>query len=93
MQWPPPNYYPDRGTGYKLAPEHLHRLVSKLEYRSVIVPMLRIWFGYEIVGTGTNTVVRAPDRARVSLDVLHDQIQSDPKKQYCLYQRAMDFWR
>jgi hypothetical protein len=58
----------------------------------VIAPMLMDWFGYEIVGEKSETVVWA-DGEVVELQILHDQIQSDPKKQYCLYQRAMDFWR
>ena len=93
MQWPPQNYLPDCGSGYQLSRELVRRLVSEREYRSVIAPMLKDWFGYEITGQGADTTVQASDGTVVTLDVLHDQTQSDPKKQYYLYQRAMDFWR
>jgi len=93
MQWPPPNYLPDHGTGYQLTREHVRRLVHGPEYRSVIAPMLKDWFGYEIIGDGLDTTVRASNGSLVSLDVLHEQTQRDPKTQYYLYQRAMDFWR
>ncbi|HTM18601.1 MAG TPA: hypothetical protein VL135_16935 [Terracidiphilus sp.] len=55
--------------------------------------MLKDWFGYEIIGDGLDTTVRASNGSLVSLDVLHEQTQRDPKTQYYLYQRAMDFWR
>lgn len=79
--------------GIQLSLEHVRRLVSGTEYRFVIAPMLKEWFAYSIIGEGTDSTVLASDGTVVSLDLLHDQTQSDPKKQYYLYQRAMDFWR
>jgi len=93
MPWPPPHYYPDRGNGYRLRLEELRRLVAKSEYRSAVAPLLKCWFDYDILGEGENAAVLKPNGDVVTLDVLHDQIQSDPEKQYYLYQCAMNFWR
>ena len=93
MQWPPPKYRPDQGSGYQLDLEHLRRLVSVPAYRSSIGVMLKDWFGYDIVGTGNDAAILEPNGNVVVLETLHDLIQSDPKKQYYLYQRAMSFWR
>jgi hypothetical protein len=93
MQWPPANYHPDRGSGYQLRLKDLRQLVSDAAYQSAIAVMLKDWFGYDIVGTGKDAAILAPGGDIVELETLHDLIQSDPKKQYYLYQRAMSFWR
>jgi hypothetical protein len=53
MEWPPENYQPDCGSGYRLRLEALRQLVSVPEYRSAIAVMLKEMFGYDIVGTGS----------------------------------------
>ena len=93
MEWPPANYQPDRGSGYRLRLEDLRQLVSRQEYRSAIAVMLKDWFGYDIVGTGNDAAILAADGDVVVLETVHERIQSDPQKQYFLYQRAMSFWR
>ena len=80
MSWPPPNYRPDYGTGYRVTFEDFRRLVTDPWCQPTILPLLKEWFGAE-VGDGED------------LRELHERIQADPQKQYYLYQRAMDLWR
>jgi len=77
MSWPPPGYRPDHGTGYRVTFEDFLRLVPE----PTIAPLLRDWFGQEITSATAN------------LREIHERIQSDPERQYTLYQRAMDIWR
>jgi hypothetical protein len=81
VSWPPPNYRPDYGTGYRVTLEDFCRLVSDPYCRPTISPLLRDWFGCEITGDTPN------------LREIHERIRSDPERQYTLYQRAMDLWR
>jgi hypothetical protein len=92
MSWPPPNYRPDFGTGYRVTFEDFRNLIAYPAYRSSIGALLHDWYGYEIVGVESDAVVRSPTGG-VDLGALHEAIQSDPQKQYDLYQRAMTLWR
>jgi hypothetical protein len=80
------------GTGYKLSNEQFMSLISDQSYRSVVAPLLRRWFAYEIIGFGPNTSVRSAG-GDVDLEQLHNSIQADPRKQNELYQTAMRLWR
>ena len=93
MSWPPSNYRPEYGSGYQLSFEDFRQLVSYATYQASVAALLRNWFGYEIVGEGDSTVVRTPSDDVVDLRALHDLIQSDPEKQYRIYQCAMTLWR
>ena len=92
MSWPPPNYRPDFGTGYRVTFDDFRNLIAYPAYRSSIGAFLREWYGYEIVGVERDAVVRSPTGDVVDLGELHAAIQSDPRKQYDLYQRAMTLW-
>ena len=73
--------------------DDFRQLVAYPPYRSSIGALLRDWYGYEIVGSEKDAVVRSPAGEVIDLGVLHEAIQSDPQKQYDLYQRAMSLWR
>jgi hypothetical protein len=91
MSWPPPNYHPERGTGYQVTFDDFRRLISGPDSRQIMAPLLEAWFSYRIAGkAGT---VYSSTGEPVDLRALHDEIQSDPRKQYDLYQSATDFWR
>lgn len=62
-------------------------------YRPSIGALLRDWYGYEIAGSESDAVVRSPAGDVIDLGALHAAIQSDPQKQYDLYQRAMTLWQ
>ena len=93
MSWPPPGYRPDYGTGYRVTFDDFRNLIAYPPYRSSIGPLLRDWYGYEIVGTERDAVVRSPAGDVIELSALHKAIQSAPQKRYDLYQRAMSLWR
>jgi hypothetical protein len=93
MSWPPPNYRPDYGTGYRVTFEDFQQLISNPQWQSGVVPLLRDWFQYEIAGERRTAVVRSADGQVIDLEALHQRIQADPQKQYELYQNAMDLWR
>lgn len=93
MSWPPPDYNPGYGTGYRVTFEDFRQLLLDPLYQPAIAPLLNTWFGYTVVGKDTATTVCSRDGTPVDLYRLHAQIQSDPRRQYELYQRAMDLWR
>jgi hypothetical protein len=92
MSWPP-GYKLHKCSGYEVSFHDFARLVSEAFSQPTIAPLLQEWFGYEIVGQGHVAVVHAPGGEAVDLRALHALIQSDPEKQYTLYQHAMDLWR
>lgn len=83
MSWPPPNYRPDYGTGYRVTFDDFCQLVSNKAWRPAIAPLLKAWFGREVSGREDPADLRE----------LHERIQADPEMQYELYQSAMDLWR
>jgi hypothetical protein len=84
MSWPPPDYHPEQGTGYRVTFEEFRQLISDPQYQPAIGPLLKAWFGDDVTG---------PDAGSIDVRSLHDRIQADPRMQYELYQRAMDLWR
>jgi hypothetical protein len=91
--WPPPNYRPGYGTGYRVTLADFQHLVSDPLYRRAIAPLLGEWFGVTLSGAQKETEIRGDNGATIGIAALHDRIQSDPKMQYRLYQTAMDLWR
>ena len=91
--WPPDGYDPSRGSGYRLTPEQFSKLTSAAKYRPFVAPLLRRWFSVELVDLETGTTFRAADGATVDAGSVYASVQSDPKKQYELYQFAMSCWR
>jgi hypothetical protein len=93
VSWPPPNYNPHIGTGYQVTFGDFCRLVSDPYCQPSIGLLLRSWFGCEIEGEKKSALVRSADGKILNLADLHKSIQSDPQKQYYLYQEAMTLWR
>jgi hypothetical protein len=67
-------------SGYALTFHDFRRLVTEPSSQPLVAPLIREWFGIGL-------------SASLDLTELHRQIQSDPAKQYAIYQRAMDLWR
>lgn len=84
---------PEHGTGYRITEGEFRQIVSYGPWQDIARPLLRRWFGYEIVGEKEAATVRAASGEEVDLAELHERIQSDPSTQYDLYQRAMNVWR
>jgi hypothetical protein len=93
QSWPPPCYRPDYGTGYKITFDQFQQLIAYPPYQASTGALLRDWYGYEIAGTEDLASVRSAAGEIVNLHALHETIQSDPQKQYYLYQSAMALWR
>ena len=91
--WPPPCYQPDDGTGYKLSLDDFRQLIRYPAYQASTSALLRDWYGYEISGIEDRATVLSAGGEIVDLQALHEMIQSDPQKQYYLYQNAMALWR
>jgi len=91
--WPPVGYDPNRGSGYRLTLEQFSRLTSDAKYRPFVAPMIRRWFGVEMVDLETGTTFRTADGGVVPAGIVYSYVQGDPKKQYELYQFAMSWWR
>ena len=93
LSWPPAGYDPSSGSGYRLTLEQFSQLTSSAKYRPFVAPMMRRWFGCEIVDQEAGTTFRLADGAAVDPGTVHASVQNDPKKQYELYQFAMSWWR
>lgn len=84
-----------RGSGYEMTFPNFERLISYPDpaYRKSVAPLLKSWFNYEICDEECGTRVYSPVGEAIDLHALYELIQSDPKKQYELYQCAMSLWR
>jgi hypothetical protein len=82
-------------SGYEVTFRDFVRLVTDHEYRGTILPLLREWFGLEIVSSGPGGEVRFRDAegdVHGAFDV-HARIQNDAARQRELYNNAMTLWR
>ena len=68
-------------TGYEVTFNDFERLMSEPSTQPKITALLRAWYGDEVSSN------------RITLRDLHARIQSDPAKQYAIYQEAMNAWR
>lgn len=57
-----------------------------------VAPLLRRWFGCELVKRESSVRIRTGDGADFHPLFLHALIQADPEKQYEIYQLAMNLW-
>jgi hypothetical protein len=91
MSWPPPNYAENAalGTGYQVTLTAFRQLIQSPSSRSAVAPLLKIWFGDDIVD---EALMRSPEGQSIDLETLHHRIQNDPQMQYELYQAAMALW-
>jgi hypothetical protein len=79
--------------GYEISFQEFSRLLSHLEYRASIAPLLKQWFDYELTGMGELTEVRSASGELVDHQALYEEIQDNRQRQCDLYQMAMSFWR
>ena len=93
MSWLPPGYQPNNGSGYKVTFDDFRNLVAYPPYRPSISALLRKLVRLRNRRDGSNAVVRSPAGDVIDLSALPAAIQSDPQKQYYLYQSAMTLWR
>jgi hypothetical protein len=80
-------------TGYAITFRDFCQLFTDPGYRPHVIPPLREWFGYEAPLTPAGFSIVARDGSSVSPFAVHQDIQSDPQRQYALYQTAMSLWR
>jgi hypothetical protein len=92
MSWPPPNYNPDHGSGYKVTYDDFLQLLTDRHWRPAIARLLGDWFGYQVERKENETIVRTREGHLVDIPRLHAAIQSDARQQYELYQTAMNLW-
>ena len=79
--------------GYELSLKDLQGLISNPAWQSSTAAFLAQWYGYSIIGERDEAVVLSTTGDPVDVARLHDQIQSDSRQQFDLYQRAMTLWR
>jgi hypothetical protein len=80
-------------TGYEMTFDDFRMLVSEPASQANVAPLFKEWFGYDVRGSGNETVIYSSTGATVPLSELHGFIQGDQVMQYTVYQRAMDIWR
>lgn len=88
-------------TGYEVTFRDFQRLVSDPYCLPEVAPLLKKWFGYEIVqiappprpGADPETVIRDGLGNGVSKARLHLAIQEDPEMQGSLYRTSQTLWR
>ncbi len=80
-------------TGYELTLSDFRRLLSYPDYRPEVAPLIRDWFGYEVVPTEEGFTIRDRRGVEVRPEVVHETIQADRDRQFRIYQVAMSLWR
>jgi hypothetical protein len=82
--------HPDKtGPGWETTYGAFVDLLGEIHGRVVVAPLLRDWFGYEIIGPEKAPELRAPSGDLMPLHVVHDRIQADPELRYTFYQHRM----
>ncbi|QOY87666.1 hypothetical protein [Paludibaculum fermentans] len=78
-------------TGYEISYYDFLRLCS--DHRAETAPLLRAWFGYEIVPGERDFELRDVHGAALFPASVHAVIQADPEHQGTIYRVAMTLWR
>ena len=79
-------------TGYEVTLKDFQQLLSYAPHRQEVAPLLREWFGYDVVPTADGVAVRDRSGAEISLASAHAATQADPVRQADLYRVAMTLW-
>jgi hypothetical protein len=69
------------------------QLIEDPVYRSEIAPLISEWFGYELAGANSDTLILNRRGEAINALWLHLRIQSAEAQQFALYQKAMSLWR
>jgi DNA-directed RNA polymerase subunit RPC12/RpoP len=80
-------------TGWSLSYADFAQLLSEPSYHRRIGPMLESWYDCTLERTSGKVTLRNRNGSSLSMEDTHLAIQSDAKRQYELYQVAMDLWR
>jgi len=80
-------------TGYEITLSDFRQLLSYAAYRPEVAPLIRDWFGYEVVPTDGGFELRDRSGVERSPKVVHESIQADRERQFRIYQVAMSLWR
>ncbi len=80
-------------TGYQVSFDDFRRLLTDPDWSVPVVPLVRGWFGCEVLPTADGVRLRDRNGATLDLHEVHAAIQADPSRQYELYQTAMSLWR
>lgn len=78
-------------TGYEISLKDFIELCS--DHRKEIAPLIRDWFGYEVVPAGHSFQLHDSRGVEVSPQIIHERIQADPDRQGSIYRVAMTLWR
>ena len=80
-------------SGYEITFNDFRQLLSHPEYRSHVAPLIKTWFGCEVVPTENGFVLRDRGGFEMNPRTVHDAIQADQERQFSIYQTAMSLWR
>jgi len=80
-------------TGYEITFNDFQELLSYSPYRQHVAPLIRSWFGYEVVPANDRFMLRDRNGCEVSPRAVYDAIQGNRERQYSIYQTAMSLWR
>jgi hypothetical protein len=69
------------------------RLIEHPAYRAEIEPLISAWFGYQLSGENSDTLILNEQAEAIDPLWLHLRIQNTSVQQSALYQRAMALWR
>jgi hypothetical protein len=83
--------YPN--TGYQITYSDFIQLLTYPAYRAGIVPLIEEWFDCQVLESDDDPLLRTRAGQALPCAEVHEQIQTDPQKQFTLYQRAMSLWK
>jgi hypothetical protein len=69
------------------------QLIEDPAYRSDIAPLISRWFGYQLAGENSDTLILNSQGDAIDAVWLHLRIQGAQAQQFALYQKAMSLWR
>jgi hypothetical protein len=78
-------------TGYEISFKDFNALCT--DHRNDVAPLLRDWFGYEVVTTSKDFLLLDLQGVDVNPQIVHETIQADPERQGRIYRLAMTLWR
>lgn len=77
--------------GYEISLSDFMQLCA--HHRKDVAPLIRDWFGYEVVPRDQGFVLHDGNGVEVSPRMVHEMIQADPDQQGRIYRLAMTLWR
>jgi hypothetical protein len=66
--------------GWETSYDEFCHLLGELHWRAVVAPLLKDWYGYDVVGAKGRPELVSTSGDRVPLREAHDRIQADPDR-------------